>query len=170
MAEHRAFTGPSFCFHSTVLIHFIRMTHELQLWLVRNGLGYIWIQRQPALFFIRGTTHKPNTLMFPKHTLCLWDVQFTASEGSNQRTERQTERWLKRLVERDNFWVLQSCLIIDLYSWVWITTVTSTLWMWDIKSDEFRFTSSRTQQPRSGRRFYRFYIHTCKIQTMLASV
>lgn len=92
MAEQRAFTGPSSCFHSTVLIHFIRMTHELQLCLVRNGLGYIWIQKQTALFFIRGATHKPNTLMFPKHTLRLWDVQIAATEGSNQRTERQKER------------------------------------------------------------------------------
>lgn len=99
------FSGPSSCFHSTVLIHFIRMTHELQLWLVRNGLDYIWIQRQPALFFIRRTAHKLNTLMFPKHTLCLWDVQYTASEGSNQKAERQTEGWWKRLVEKDHFWV-----------------------------------------------------------------
>lgn len=103
--RHSEFSGPSSCFHSTVLIHFIRMTHELQLWLVRNGLDYIWIQRQPALFFIRRTAHKLNTLMFPKHTLCLWDVQYAASERSNQRTERQTEGWWKRLVERDNFWV-----------------------------------------------------------------
>lgn len=65
----RAFSAPSSCFHSTVLIHFIRMTHELQLWLVRKGLDYIWIQRQSALFFIRGAARKPNTLVFPKHTV-----------------------------------------------------------------------------------------------------